>query len=406
MRHTRIAVLLVGLGLLAAACTPAAAPTTTTVTTTTAPTATTQPAGRVILTANGPSFIREGDRGPYVAALQHYLACTGHAQPSQEGGSVSVDGVYGPITADAVAYYQAELRRIPTGDPDEETFASLARDCREAQTVTFDEGATSTEVAGNAAAGDEEVFVMAGREGQVLSIRPTEGLVTITVVGADGTVVDGETPEGPFEAELDADQEYRIRVAADAPTSFRMTLSTRSPNVIASDFGPMVLAPDGLGIADIGDDPDNTMAVIALVLGPPFVDTDWQTGVPGCVGSNRHLTWIIQAGDDGENHPAVLIVDFADLGGTPFFAQYAYRSFDLAVLDPIARGLTTEGGFTLGSSLEQFEEAHGDADFFDTVRGLTAFDDKMVAGFESGDEPADRLAWYVGAGDDGCEDFG
>ena len=406
MHHTRIAVLAGVLGLLAAACTTAAAPTTTVaVTTTTAP-APTQPGGRVILSANGPAFVHEGDRGPYVAALQHYLVCTGHAQPSQEGGSVSVDGVYGPITADAVAFYQAELRRIPTGDPDEDTFASLARDCREEQTVTFDEGATTTEVAGNAAPGDEEVFVMNGRDGQVLSIRPTEGLVTLTVVGADGTVVDGATPEGPFEAELTANQEYRIRVAANAPTSFRMTLSTRSPNVIASDFGPMVLAPDGLSIADIGDDPDNTMAVISLVLGPPFVDTDWQSGVPGCVGTNRHLTWIIQAGDDGENHPAVLIVDFADLGGTPFFAQYAYRSFDLTVLDPIAQGLTTEEGFTLGSSLEEFEEAYGDAEFFDTPRGLTTFEEKMVAGFEVGDQPTTRLAWYVGAGDDGCEDFG
>ncbi len=228
----------------------------------------------------------------------------------------------------------------------------------------------------------------------------------MTAVGADGTIVDGESPEGPFEAELTTDQEYRIRVAAEATTSFRMTLSTRSPNVIASDFGPMVLAPDGLGIADIGDDPDNTMAVIALVLGPPFVDTDWQSGVPGCTGTNRHLTWIIQAGDDGENHPAVLTVDFADLGGTPFFAQYAYRSFDLTVLDPIAQGLTTAEGITLGSSLEEFEEAYGSADFFDELRGLTTFEERMLAGFVIGDDPADRQAWYVGAGDDGCEDFG
>ena len=103
---------------------------------------------------------------------------------------------------------------------------------------------------------------------------------------------------------------------------------------------------------------------------------------------------------------AVLIVDFADLGGTPFFAQYAYRSFDLSVLDPIAQGLTTAEGITLGSSLEEFEEAYGSADFFDELRGLTTFDERMLAGFVVGDDPADRQAWYLGAGDDGCEDFG
>jgi len=402
VRHKRIAGLLAGFTLLVSACTTAAAPTTTTTTTATT---TTQPSGRIILSANGPAFIFETQKGPYVEALQFYLVCTGHGQPSAEGGQVTIDGSFGPITADAVAYYQAELRLIPTGDPDEATFASLARDCRDDRTVNFPEGATSVEIAGSTAPGDEEVFIIDGREGQVLGLQTTEGLVEIDVAGIDGTVIESSNAAGPFEAEITTAQQYRIQISAANETSFKITVSTRSPNVLASDFGPMKLAPEGLAIADIGDDVENTIAVVALVLGPPFVDTGWQAGVPGCTGTNRHLTWIIQAADGGENHPAVLQVDFADLGGTPFFAQYAYRSFDLASLDPLARGLGTTEDFTLGTTLETFEDLYGDANFFDELRGLTEFEERMLAGFGLGETAADRQAWYIGAGADGCEDF-
>jgi peptidoglycan hydrolase-like protein with peptidoglycan-binding domain len=401
----RIVGLLAGFVLIGSACAAGAVPETTT--TSAVVTTTTQPGGRVILSANGPAFIVEGTKDdPYVEALQFYLVCTGHGQPSVGGGAVTIDGSFGPITADAVAYYQAELRRIPTGDPDEETFASLARDCRDERSITFAEGATSTEIAGNAAPGDEEVFIFEGRDGQVLGLQTTEGSVDIEVVGVDGSAVESNSAAGPFEAEISTAQQYRIQVSSVATTSFRIIVTTRSPNVLASEFGPMKLVPSGLSIADIGDDVDNTIAVIALVLGPAFVDTGWQTGVPGCTGTNRHLTWIIQAAESGDNHPAVLEVDFADLGGTPFFAQYAYRSFDLGSLDPIAQGLTTPEGFTLGSDLDFFQEQYGSANFFDELRGLTNYAGTAVAGFEPGATDADRLAWYLGAGDDGCTDFG
>ena len=100
----RIVGLLTGLALFASACAGDAAPITTTTTSTVVVTTTTQPGGRIILEVNGPSFIQEGDKGPYVAALQFYLVCTGHTQPSADGSQVTVDGSFGPITADAVAY--------------------------------------------------------------------------------------------------------------------------------------------------------------------------------------------------------------------------------------------------------------------------------------------------------------
>jgi peptidoglycan hydrolase-like protein with peptidoglycan-binding domain len=398
---------MLAVAMAAAACSGETTSTTTAETTTTITTATTVATGRVTLTPNGAPFILEGTRGPYVAALQHYLVCTGHAQPSPGGGSVTADGVFGPITADAVAYYQAELRLIPTGDPDEATFASLARDCNDERTITFEEGANTTEIAGSVAPGDNENLVLAGTNGEVLTILTADGVVDLTVTGADGTVVDDATPGETWEAELPVDQNYSITVSAASNVSYRLTLSTRSPNVVASEFGPMKLEPDGIAIADFGADPDNTIAVVSLVLGSDlgFTDTGWQDGIPGCTGSNRHVTWTIQLDADGQNHPAVLTLDFSDLGGTPFFAQYAYRSFDVPALDPIAQGLTTPEGVSLGTTLDVFTDAYGTVQFFDTVRGLTEFEDTMLAGFTTGDDPTTRLAWYIGAGADGCADF-
>lgn len=406
MRRSSLIALILGVTLAVAACSGDTVPVTTSSSTTTLVTTTTTPDGRVTLTANGPAFILEGTRGPFVEALQHYLVCTDHAQPTTGGGSVSVDGVFGPITADAVAYYQAELRRIPTGDPDEDTFASLARDCDADRTIEFEAGTNTKEVAGNAAPNDDDILVLAGQDGQVLSIQLTEGAVTITVIGPDGSPIDGATATNGWEAELPADGDYRIQVAADSASSYLLTFSTRSPNVVASNFGPMVLEPDGISIADFGENPDNTIAVVSLVLGEPWVDTGWQEGVPGCTGSNRHVTWPIQQGPDDQSHPAALELHFSDLGGAPFFAQYAYRSDDLDTLDPIAQGLTTADGVSLGTDLETFTDIYGEVVFFDPLRGLTEFDDEMLAGFEQGDEPVDRLVWYIGAGADGCTDFG
>jgi peptidoglycan hydrolase-like protein with peptidoglycan-binding domain len=410
-RH-RIVTAAVALALVAAACSGAAAPTTTESTTTTEVATTTTLGDRITLTPNGNAFIVQGQRGAWVEALQFYLVCTGHGEPTPGLGSVTVDGSYGPITADAVAYYQAELRRVPSGDPDEATFASLARDCSDERTLTFPVGEVITEIAGNATSGDDEVFQFESGDGQVLTLTPVDGTVTVTVFDASGTEVDASTTTGDAsEFELPGAATYSIHVSAPVPTSFLIQAQIRSPNVVASDFGPMVLAADGLGVASFGDDPVNTVAVISLLLGTAQVDTGWQEGVPGCTGKNRHLSWLIQADPNGTDYPAVLIVDLTDTGGQPYFSQYAYRSYDLAALDPIAEGLTTKDGISIGSSLTDFIDAYGSVTFFDAVRGLARFEnDKMlvgvdlVGGADSPDEDASRI-WYLGAGSDGCADF-
>src|SRR4030065_389775 len=62
--------------------------------------------------------------------------------------------------------FQAELRRIPSGDPDEETFAQLARDCREERSVAFPDRQGVEAVAGNVGPGDDEIFAPGGGRGR------------------------------------------------------------------------------------------------------------------------------------------------------------------------------------------------------------------------------------------------
>jgi len=396
--------------MVAAACDAGVPATTTEAATTTSEPVATTVGDRITLLPNDIAFIVQGQHGPYVEALQFYLLCTGHGEPAPGLGTVMVDGSFGPITADAVAYYQAELRRAPSGDPDEATFASLSRDCTEDRTLTFPAGEVTTQMAGNADAGDDEVFAFASGDGQVLTLSITDGTVTVEVLDPSGAAIDPTTSQDRLEYELPGAATYPIRVSASVPTSFLIDAQIRSPNVVASDFGPMVLESNGLGVAQFGDDPVNTVAVISLLLGTATVDTGWQEGTPGCTGKNRHLSWLIQGDPNGSDHPAVLIVDLTDTGGVPYFSQYAYRSYDLPALDPIAQGLATKEGVSIGSSLQVFSDAYGNPVFIDAVRGLADFNDGMlvgidlVGGADSPDEATSRI-WYIGAGSDGCEDF-
>ena len=406
----RVAVAATVLSVVAASCNGAAAPTTSEATTTTSEVVSTTLGDRITLLPNGIAFIVQGQHGPYVEALQFYLVCTGHGEPVPGLGTVTVDGSYGPITGDAVAYYQAELRRAPSGDPDEATFASLARDCSQDRTLTFPTGEVTTEIAGNTDVGDDEVFAFESGDGQVLTLTATDGSVTIAVLDASGAAIEATENGNQFEYELPGAAAYSVQVSAPLPTSFLIGAQIRSPNVVASDFGPMTLESNGLGVASFGDDPVNTVAVISLLLGTATVDTGWQEGILGCTGKNRHLSWLIQGDPNGSDHPAVLIVDLTDTGGLPYFSQYAYRSYDLAALDPIAQGLATKEGVSIGSTLQVFTDAYENPAFTDAVRGLANFNDGMLVGIDlvgdadSPDAAASRI-WYMGAGSDGCADF-
>lgn len=401
---------LVVVALLATACDPSEGTTETTETTgvTTTTTTTMPTTGRVPLEPNGPAFLSEGDRGPYVEALQSYLVCAGIEQPEEGSASVTIDGSYGPVTSLAVAYFQAQVRRVPTGNPDEETFAMLARECRQTRVAAIPPGESTMEIAGNAAPGDDEVFSFAGSAGQVLRLTAVEGAVEITVEDADRTLLAESAGTAFVEIELTATQAYTIRVSAASSASFRILGETRSPNVLVSDFGPMVVQHDGLGIpgTELGDGAANAAAVIGLILLSPWSDSDWRSDVAECPGTHRAITWLIQAGPRDDQHPAVLTAYFTEVGGNQVFIEYTYSSLDVGSVDPLAQGLATTEGISIASTLADFIEVHGTPTF--GAGGAVTLDNGLVIVFDlvgdaaSPDQALSRVT-LIRAGSGGCE---
>jgi len=210
--------LIVALALVASACggTSALSPVTTTPTSaavTLAPTTTTTMGEFIELTPNGPVFLTQGDRSEYVEALQFYLVCTGHDQITEDGGSVSVDGVFGPITSAMVAYVQAEMRRVPSGSPDEATFASLSRRCGAIRTVEFAGDRADRRIGGNVAPGDDDLLIVAGEIGRTLTVELVEGTVQFSVRNEAGNVMHDDRDGPRWSAVLSEDGDYRIRVS-------------------------------------------------------------------------------------------------------------------------------------------------------------------------------------------------
>jgi hypothetical protein len=275
-------------------------------------------------------------------------------------------------------------------------------------------------VAGSAAPGDDEVFVVAGLEGQSLSISAVEGDVNSRVEGVDGTVVKTEADPDNWTGTLPTTQNYRIRVSAAVATVFLIGVEVPPPPSVDIDFGPMRLAPGGLGVADFGEDPDATIELLTFVLGDPTDDTDWIVGAdpdrPSCRGANRHVTWVIQeAPGSGEDQApgepiAELEVDFSDIvTGQREFAQYTYRTSAPARVDSGARGLATNEGITIGSTLDQFVSVYGEPDWIEEDLGIARFGGALVARLElGGQDAADPVlrVLAIGAGGDGCADTG
>lgn len=396
---------LAALGLCAASCSGGAVPTTT-VTSTTAPPTTTTTLGRIQLEPNGEPFLQQGDQGAFVEALQFYLVCTGHERLSPDGPAITVDGNFGPITADAVAYYQAELRRVPSGDPDEETFAQLARDCAEDRSVNFPNRQGMLTVAGNVSQGDEELIALGGVEGRVITIVVMEGEVQASLETSEGTRVQQVTLGGGWSGKLSTDTGYQLRVTAARATSYALDVQVARPRYVNIDFGRMRLAADGLGILTFGDDAEPVIERLQQILGVPAEDSGWATGDAAgrtCVGSNRHLTWVIQPADTGDAHPAVLHAHFGeDETGRQAFAEYAYLSLDSQAVDAGAMDLSTEAGISIGRTIAEFVAAYGQPDFVDGSSGIAEAAGMRVGIAQAGGED---LVWFVGSGADGCEGY-
>jgi hypothetical protein len=391
------------LALLAVSCDASIDTTTTTVDTTTTTAAAT--VGRIPLEPNGPPIASPGERGAYVEAIQFYLVCVGLAQPDPERPQVSIDGSFGPITAFAAAYYQAQLQRVPSGAPDDETFASMARECPDDRTLAFPIGESTVEIAGNAAPGDDETYGFAGLNGQALRLTTVDGTVSIVVLDGAGEEVGSGT--GSVDVELPTAGAYAIRISADTATTYRLIAEVRSPNVLVSEFGPMVLQADGTGVAEFGGEPENAIAVMGLLLGVPFEDSGWRDDVAACPGTHRVVTWLIQAGLGTDQHPAVFTAYFAEVSSVPSFLEYAYLTLDMQALDPLAQGLGTAGGASIGTTLEQFLALEDYEDVTLGSGGTATVDDGVVITFavSGGDTPDPLLTRVrrIESGSGGCD---
>jgi hypothetical protein len=384
---------------------------TTTVASTLAPTTTTTMGEFIELQPNGPAILTQGDRGEYVEALQFYLVCTGHEQIDTDGPSVSVDGVFGPVTSSMVAYVQAEMRRIPTGSPDAATFASLARRCGATRTIEFDEETPNRMVAGNVAPDDDEVLIVDGEPGRTLTVEVAEGAVQFSVRNAAGNVLHEERDGTRWSAVLSEEGEYRIRVTAANAESYSLLIDYPPPPRVEIDFGSLVLAPDGLGIVQFGDEPTEVVNVLTSILGEPTTDSGWEGAVDGCSGFNRHVRWVIDGPAEGSNdNRAVFFAHFSDQGfDDTSFAQWEYISRDAEHVDIGARALATAEGLSLGSSLTEFVGFYGEPLILNRELGFADFNDGMTVGINlaTEDDPADFVerVWYLSAGQDGCADF-
>ncbi|MCJ7726287.1 MAG: peptidoglycan-binding protein [Acidimicrobiia bacterium] len=214
--------------------------TTTTTSTTTTTTTTTLP--------SGPVFIREGDRGNEVVALQTLLTCAGY-------GTLVADGVYGSKTAAAVQAAQAAFSKEQTGEPDEETFALVSRECDRAELLDLG-GDGSTLLVGNVADGDDDLFTVGVRTGSVLTVE-TDHSVTLRVDGEDGGSL--ESQDGRLVYESPAAQLATIAVSATAPTTYVLSVDLAPPGANAGGEagggeGP-VDAAEGIGKDWSGDLP-------------------------------------------------------------------------------------------------------------------------------------------------------
>jgi len=385
----RLMTVLAVLALVVAACGDDDATTTTvaddaeeTTTTTAAEdgtTTTTETAEETTTTTEAPrppgaAFILNGETGSYVTALQVYLDCAGY-------GPIDIDGVFGDGTAGSVEEAQTDEGKEATGEPDEETFASLSRECDRARDVVFPSGATTAEVAGNVAPGDDEVFNLRVLEGQQMTVRVrSHGIVDLVIQGADGTVL--HRPDGSTEivVEVATSQMYALRVSADAPTSYSLAISvppaeedtTTTTEAQAAGF---YLASDGFNEIDFGEGPGRAIASLTGSFGPPAEDTDWfaeeGSETYPCAGQARVVTWLFP-GTEGMMATTLEVV-FHDLfTDDPVFAQWRYY-------------------LTWG-----YDDTQPESGFLATVHGLSAGDDYteavsygfLLGGFE---EPSEGL---------------
>jgi hypothetical protein len=110
--------------------------------------------------------------------------------------------------------------------------------------------------------------------------------------------------------------------SAPATTTTETASTTTAPATTTTEAldEPILFLPTGLGVVTFGMDPDDTVAAMALLLGPPTDDTGWVDSFANfgvCPGPNaRRTSW-------GGLH-LLFTDDGPFVGGGPQFFSYSY----------------------------------------------------------------------------------
>jgi peptidoglycan hydrolase-like protein with peptidoglycan-binding domain len=330
--------------------TTAAATTTTSSTTTTSTTTTTT----TTTIPPEPPIASEGDRGPIVSALQFALDCAGF-------GPLAADGAFGPATRSAVEEAQRSRGLEATGEATESLFADLSRSCAVARPLAFPAGSSSLRAAGNAAAGDDDLFTLRVYRLQTITVE-AEGGAPVEVIVEDGTgaVLGRSYDDGAVSVAVDRTGDLTLRVGAVDPVTFTIAVEVPPPDVDAAD---VVLRNDGLGLAAFDDPADEAIAFLTFALGAPAADGGWVEDDACSGGSHRRVRWAIDPPDGGV--ATILEVHLTDYRrDARLFADYRYLR-DPGTTEPNgARGLlSTIEGLTVGSSTAALEAVFPDTNY-------------------------------------------
>lgn len=175
-------------------------------------------------------------------------------------------------------------------------------------------------------------------------------------------------------------------------TSTSTSTTTSTTTTIPVPQGLDIRA-DGIGDALFGASPDDVVAYVEAVLGPPTADSDWldpvATAIP-CTGTAvRFVTW----------HD--LTLQFTDesaiVAGLRHFVSYSYGpSAEPEMPDPY--GLQTDGGITLGATVNALREAHPTTEIVagDDVVGDSYLIEEGLGGFLTGTKGSSTVISFVG----------
>jgi peptidoglycan hydrolase-like protein with peptidoglycan-binding domain len=347
--------------LLAAACSgedPATTTADTTIPVDSSTTSTTQPVIVVTTTSTTttlpavPPLAAEGDKNTTVEAAQFLINCLGYAD-------LTVDGSFGPATKTAIQAAQTALGRPSTGFLDEDTFADMSRACPQDRRIPGDDGTTN--VVGNAAVGDPDLFPIALVFGSTVTINVVTGADAVTVLlrSDDGVPV---VSEDGMTFVVDTTRDYVIQVdALIDPATFTLDVTVAQGVQEEADW---LITTSGISYRGtklaIGDPAGATITKIFDYLDHGVrggdsgeYDTGWdfpgQEGYRGIVIEGFRFLFYgpnAEFPDRGETFARVRVVaPTTDANGDPRPAFY----------------VTTPEGIGVGNSLLDLKTAYSDA---------------------------------------------